>query len=114
LSVGRRLLEPLDCELFGADADDRLLTFGTVTISLSVGNDDGGHHIAGISCQAHDDGNMTIPAGGITNWNGEAMHRTDYNDLTAIPDEMAITITMPASPPPTRPEYTGPSLLKVT
>jgi hypothetical protein len=41
--------------------------------------------------QSLDDVGFTIPAGGVTYWNGEAMHGTDYKDLGSTPDAVAST-----------------------
>ena len=41
--------------------------------------------------QALNDVGFTIPAGGVTYWNGEAMHDTDYKDLESVPEAVAGT-----------------------
>lgn len=81
-SVGHRVLERLDAELSETGADGRPSMFGKVAIVAAVGNEDGAHHIFAEVFQALDDVGFTIPAKGGTYWNGEAMHGTDYIDLT--------------------------------
>lgn len=41
--------------------------------------------------QALNDVGFTIPAQGVTYWNGEAMHSTDYKDLDNTPEVTAST-----------------------
>jgi len=43
--------------------------------------------------QCLNDVGFTIPAGGVTYWNGEAMHSTDYKDLDTTPETVASTTT---------------------
>lgn len=47
------------------------------------------HHITSILYQSLGDVGFTIPAGGVTFWNGEAMSGTDYKDLDETPDSTA-------------------------
>jgi multimeric flavodoxin WrbA len=88
-SVCARVLERLDAELSETDDQGRPLTFGKVGVAAVVGNEDGAHHISGIVFQCLNDVGFTIPAQGVTYWNGEAMHKTDYQDLDATPDAVA-------------------------
>src|SRR5437868_15341506 len=90
-SVARRVLERLDAELSEKDAEGRLLTFGKVAVVAVVGNEDGAHHISANAFQSLNDVGFTIPAHGITYWNGEAMGSTDYKDLPSTPDKTAQT-----------------------
>ena len=90
-SVCQRVLERLDAELSEQDDEGRLLTYGKVAVVAVVGNDDGAHHISAVGFQALNDVGFTIPAGGVTYWNGEAMHGTDYKDLDSTPDTVAST-----------------------
>jgi hypothetical protein len=41
--------------------------------------------------QTLNDVGFSIPAGGVTYWNGEAMHQKDYKDLESTPDAVAST-----------------------
>ncbi|WP_245889362.1 flavodoxin family protein [Knoellia remsis] len=90
-SVCQRVLERLDAELSDTDDEGRLRTYGKVGCAVVVGNEDGAHHISAVLFQGLDDVGFTIPAGGVTYWNGEAMHKTDYQDLGSTPDVTAET-----------------------
>ncbi|KRF49228.1 flavodoxin [Terrabacter sp. Soil811] len=90
-SVCQRVLERLDAELSETDEQGRLLTYGKVAVVVVVGNEDGAHHISAVAFQSLNDVGFTIPAGGVTYWNGEAMHGTDYKDLESTPDTVAST-----------------------
>ena len=65
--------------------------FGKVGVCAVVGNEDGAHHISSQVFQALNDVGFTIPAQGVTYWNGEAMHGTDYLDLEQTPEATAGT-----------------------
>ena len=80
-SVAQRVLERLDAELSDTNDDGQPRTYGKVAAAVVVGNEDGAHHISAVLFQALNDVGFTIPAGGVTYWNGEAMQGTDYNDL---------------------------------
>lgn len=82
-SVAQRVFERLDAELSEKDDQGRLKTYGKVAVAVVVGNEDGAHHITAITYQALNDVGFTVPAAGVTYWNGEAMHTTDYQDLEA-------------------------------
>lgn len=99
-TAGARASRP---ELFQEDADGRIFIFGTVTIRVMVGHDDGGDHIVGASHQAFDDGGLAIPTGGVNYWIGGAMDRMTYMNIAAIPDKMVTTTMMSVPPPLTRP-----------
>lgn len=90
-SVCQRVLERLDAELSEKDEQGRLRTYGKVAVVVVVGNEDGAHHISAIAFQSLNDVGFTIPAGGVTYWNGEAMHGTDYKDLPETPEAVAST-----------------------
>ena len=90
-SVCQRVLERLDAELSEKDEQGRLLTYGKVAVVVVVGNEDGAHHISAVAFQSLNDVGFTIPAGGVTYWNGEAMHGTDYKDLDSTPETVAST-----------------------
>ena len=87
-SVCQRVFERLDAELSETDDQGRLKTFGKVAVGVVVGNEDGAHHITGVMFQCLNDVGFTIPANGVTYWNGEAMHKTDFKDLPKTPDEV--------------------------
>ncbi len=90
-SVAMRVLERLDAELSETQEDGRPSLFDKVAIVAVVGNEDGAHHISSQVFQALNDVGFTIPAQGVTYWNGEAMQGTDYNDLKKTPEATAGT-----------------------
>jgi len=90
-SVAQRAMERLDAELSEKDDEGRLLTYGKVGVVAVVGNEDGAHKISADLYQCLNDVGFTIPAGGVTYWNGEAMQGTDYKDLDETPKTTAGT-----------------------
>jgi multimeric flavodoxin WrbA len=96
-SVAQRALERLDAELSEEDEEGRLLTYGKVAVVAVVGNEDGAHKISADVFQALNDVGFTIPAGGVTYWNGEAMSGVDYKDLDETPESVASTTKTLAS-----------------
>ncbi|KNX38717.1 flavodoxin family protein [Luteipulveratus halotolerans] len=96
-SVCQRVLERLDAELSETDDHGRPSMFGTVAVGVVVGNEDGAHHITGVLYQALSDVGFTIPAQGVTYWNGEAMQGTDYRDLGGTPEKTAGTTAVAAA-----------------
>ena len=90
-SVAQRVFERLDAELSETDEAGRTLTSGKVAVVAVVGNEDGAHHITGITLQVLNDVGFSIPAQGGVYWNGEAMHTTDYQDLDETPETVATT-----------------------
>ncbi len=102
-SVAQRVLERLDAELSETDGDGRPGLFDKVAIVAVVGNEDGAHKVSADLFQALNDVGYTIPAQGVTYWNGEAMHSTDYRDLDETPEVTASTTAVAARNPPTSP-----------
>jgi multimeric flavodoxin WrbA len=96
-SVAQSALERLDAEISETDDEGRPLTYGKVAIVAVVGNEDGAHKISADLFQALDDVGFTIPAGGVTYWNGEAMQTIDYQDLDDVPDQVRSTTATLAS-----------------
>lgn len=90
-SVASRVLERLDAELSETDAEGRPVLFGKVAVLAVVGNEDGAHKITADVFQALNDVGYSIPAQGVTYWNGEAMQSVDYNDLDETPEATAGT-----------------------
>ncbi|MGP3534670.1 flavodoxin family protein [Microbacterium sp. RD1] len=90
-SVASRVLERLDAELSETDPEGRPILFGKVAVVAVVGNEDGAHKIAADLFQALNDVGYTIPAQGVTYWNGEAMGSVDYQDLPETPGSTAET-----------------------
>ena len=80
-SFAQRVLERMDAMLGETDDDGRMITFDRVAIAAVVGNEDGAHMVGSQIFQGLNDVGFTIPAAGMTYWVGEAMHKTDYQDL---------------------------------
>ena len=91
-SVAQRVLERLDAELSVTDEGGRPLLSDKVAVTAVVGNEDGAHKITADLYQALVDVGFTIPAQGGTYWNGEAMQKTDFKDLSQTPSAVAETI----------------------
>jgi hypothetical protein len=72
-----------------ADEKGRTPAYGKVAAVVSVGNEDGAHHVSAELFQALADVGFTIAAGGPTYWVGEAMGDVDYKDLKKTPEVVA-------------------------
>ncbi|MFC7491396.1 MULTISPECIES: flavodoxin family protein [unclassified Knoellia] len=90
-SICQRVLERLDAELSETNDAGQPQVYGKVGCAVVVGNEDGAHHISSVIFQGLDDVGFTIPAQGVTYWNGEAMHTTDYKDLGSTPEKTGQT-----------------------
>lgn len=90
-SVAQRVLERLDAELSEKDDLGRPNMFDKVAVAAIVGNEDGAHQITAELFQALNDIGFTIPAQGVTYWNGEAMGSVDYKDLDETPAKVDST-----------------------
>jgi multimeric flavodoxin WrbA len=88
-SVAQGVLERLDGELSETDDSGRPLITGKVAVVAVVGNEDGAHHNSADAFQALVDVGFTIPAQGVTYWNGEAMSGVDYLELEETPEPVA-------------------------
>jgi multimeric flavodoxin WrbA len=88
-SVSKRVLERTNAFLGEKDEKGRMPSYGKVAIAAVVGNEDGAHHVGAEFQQALTEVGFTIPAGGVTYWVGEAMHKTDYKDLKKPPKVVA-------------------------
>jgi multimeric flavodoxin WrbA len=88
-SVCQRVLERLDAELSETGDNGQPAVNGKVAVAAVVGNEDGAHHISAVLFQCLNDVGFTIPAQGVTYWNGEAMHGTDFKDLPDTPEATA-------------------------
>ncbi|MET1053302.1 MAG: NAD(P)H-dependent oxidoreductase [Mycetocola sp.] len=91
-SVASRVVERLDAELSETDAAGRPILYDKVALVAVVGNEDGAHKISADLFQALNDYGFTIAAQGVSYWNGEAMHTTDYKDLDSTPDVTASAV----------------------
>ncbi len=90
-SVAQRVLERLDAELGESDDEGRLLTYGKAAAVCVVGNEDGAHHVSAALFQGLNDVGFSLAPHAVTYWVGEAMQRTDYQDLDKTPDKTAAT-----------------------
>lgn len=90
-SVAQRVLERLDAELSDTNDSGQPRVYGKVAAVCVVGNEDGAHAVSADIFQALSDVGFTIPPGGVTYWNGEAMHTVDYKDLDETPEKTAST-----------------------
>ena len=90
-SVAQRVLERLDAELSETDDEGRPILAGKVAVVAVVGNEDGAHAIIADAYQGLGDVGFSIPSQGGVYWNGEAMHTTDYKDLSETPEKVAST-----------------------
>lgn len=90
-SVAQRVLERLDAELAETDDEGRPILAGKVAVTVVLGNEDGAHAITADLFQGLVDVGYSIPSQGGVYWNGEAMHKTDYKDLSGTPEKVAAT-----------------------
>lgn len=96
-SVAQRVLERLDAELSNTDAAGRPILYDKVALVGVVGNEDGAHQITAALYQGLGDLGYTIPAQGVSYWNGEAMQTVDYKDLDRTPEAVAAATAAAAS-----------------
>ncbi|MCF8475878.1 MAG: NAD(P)H-dependent oxidoreductase [Pseudolabrys sp.] len=96
-SIAKRVLERMDAFLGETDDKGRMPSFGKIAVCVTVGNEDGAHHVSADVLQALFDVGFTIPANGVTYWVGEAMGSIDYKDLKKTPDKVAQVNAMLAS-----------------
>lgn len=96
-SVASRVVERLDAELSETDVDGRPILYDKVALVAVVGNEDGAHKVSADLFQALNDYGYTIPAQGVSYWNGEAMHTTDYKDLDSTPEVTASALSASVS-----------------
>jgi multimeric flavodoxin WrbA len=96
-SIAKRVTERMDGFLSEMDDKGRMPSFGKVAVIGVVGNEDGAHHVSAELYQALADTGWTIPPSGTAYWVGEAMGKTDFNDLEKIPEKVTQTVDMLAS-----------------
>ncbi|MFD4372889.1 flavodoxin family protein [Streptomyces sp. NPDC058486] len=90
-SIAQRVLERLDAELSETDEEGRMLTYGKVAAVCVVGNEDGAHKVSADLFQGLNDVGFSLAPNAVTYWVGEAMQRTDYQDLDTPPKATAAT-----------------------
>ena len=96
-SIAKRALERMDAFLSETDERSRMPSFGKLAVAAIVGNEDGAHRVTADLFQALNDVGWTIPAGAACYWVGEAMGKTDFQDLEQTPDKVQQTAAMLAS-----------------
>lgn len=88
-SLAKRVLERMDAFFNEMDERGRTPAFGKVAVAAIVGNEDGAHHVTAELFQALNDVGWTIPAMASCYWIGEAMHKTDFNQLHEVPKQVS-------------------------
>ncbi len=88
-SICHRVLERMDAFLGEEDDQGRMISYDRVGVVVTVGNEDGAHHVAAELYQALVDVGYTVPASAQTYWVGEAMQGTEYKDLDSPPEAVA-------------------------
>ncbi len=96
-SIAQRVVERMDAFLSETDESGRMPSYGKIAVPAIVGNEDGAHHVTAQLCQTLNDTGWTIPAAAACYWVGEAMAKTDFKDLSQIPDKVQQTAAMVAS-----------------
>ena len=96
-SIAQRVVERMDAFLSETDEAGRMPSYGKIAVLAIVGNEDGAHHVTAQLCQTLNDTGWTIPASAACYWVGEAMAKTDFKDLSQIPDKVQESAAMVAS-----------------
>lgn len=96
-SVAKVVLERMDAFLSETDDRGRMPSTGKVAVAAIVGNEDGAHIASAQIFQSLNDTGWTIPASAACYWVGEAMHKTDFQDLPKTPDKVLETAATTAS-----------------
>jgi multimeric flavodoxin WrbA len=96
-SLAKRVVERMDAFLSETDEQGRMPSYSKVALLAVVGNEDGAHWVTSQLYQALSDTGWTIPAAAVSYWVGEAMGKTDFNQLPAIPENVEATAAMAAS-----------------
>jgi multimeric flavodoxin WrbA len=87
-SLAKRVVERMDAFFSETDDAGRMPSFGKVAVVGIVGNEDGAHSVTASLLQALNDTGWTVPAQAACYWVGEAMHKTDFKDLPAVPENV--------------------------
>jgi multimeric flavodoxin WrbA len=96
-SIAQRVTERMDAFLSETDDQERMPSYGKIAVLAVVGNEDGAHHVSAQLYQALNDTGWTLPAGAVCYWVGEALGKTDFQDLDQVPEKIAKTAAMVAS-----------------
>lgn len=90
-SVCQMVLERLDAFLGEEDDRGRMVSYDRVALVGVVGNEDGAHHVGAELFQGLNDVGFTLAANAMTYWVGEAMHKTDFQDVSPLPEKTLST-----------------------
>jgi multimeric flavodoxin WrbA len=96
-SIAKRVIERMDAFLSETDDRSRMPSYAKVAVAAIVGNEDGAHSVTADLFQALNDEGWTIPASSACYWVGEAMQKTDFQDLAEVPDSVRASARMLAS-----------------
>lgn len=96
-SLAKRVVERMDAFFSETDDKGRTPSFSKVALVAVVGNEDGAHHVSAELFQALSDTGWTIPAAAVSYWVGEAMGKTDFNELPQVPEKVRETAALAAS-----------------
>jgi multimeric flavodoxin WrbA len=96
-SLAKRVIERMDAFLGETDEQGRMPSFSKVALLAVVGNEDGAHSVSADVFQALSDTGWTIPPSAVSYWVGQAMGRTDFQDLPQIPDNVSQSAAMAAA-----------------
>lgn len=96
-SVAKRVVERMDAFLGETDEHKRMPSFSKIAVAAIVGNEDGAHNVTADLFQALNDEGWTIPGSAACYWVGEAMQKTDFQDLEEIPEAVASSAKMVAA-----------------
>jgi multimeric flavodoxin WrbA len=86
-SICQRVMERFDALISETDDAGRMIAYNRVAIVGVVGNEDGAHHVGAEVFQGLNDVGFSVPATGMTYWVGEAMHKTDFKDVSPAPEK---------------------------
>ncbi|MFD7965839.1 flavodoxin family protein [Streptomyces zaomyceticus] len=97
-STAQRVMERLNAEMSETDEDGLMLTYGKAAAVCVVGNEDGAHKVSADLFQGLNDVGFSLAPNAVTYWVGEAMRKTDYQDLDETPKATAdATATLAAN-----------------
>jgi multimeric flavodoxin WrbA len=96
-SLAKKVVERMDAFLSETDEKGRMPSTDKVALVAVVGNEDGAHHVSAELYQALSDTGWTVPAAAVCYWVGEAMAKTDFNQLPQVPGKVRETAAMCAS-----------------
>lgn len=96
-SIAKRVLERFDAFFSETDQQGRTPAYSKVALFAIVGNEDGAHNVCACLAQALDEVGFTISGAAATYWVGEAMGKTDFDQLPKTPDKVIETAKAAAS-----------------